>query len=566
MSGPAPAAPRPPVGSRRAAAGWFRGLRPITAAGARRDALAGVTLAAMNIPQALGYTKIAGMPVVTGLYTLLLPLVAFAALGSSRYLVVAADSATAAILAGGLAGMAPEAGARYVALAGLVALLTGGYLLLARFFRLGFLADFLSQTVLVGFLSGVGVQVGIAVLGEMLGIPVAGHRPMVQLVEALRGLPHAHLPTVAVSVAVVVVVLACRALGPRVPGALVAVVGALAASATLDFAGRGIAVLGPVPAGLPVVGLPAIDWRDVVALVPVAGSCFLMIVAQSAATARAYASRHRDPLDENEELVGLAAANVVAACSGAFVVNGSPTQTAMVEAAGGRSQLAQLSTAAVTAAVLLCLTGALQYLPSCVLGAIVFTIAIGLVDVRGLRAIRSESPGEYRLAVTTAAVVVGVGVEMGILLAMALSLLRHVRHSYRPHVAVLAEDRPGLWRPTAALPGVQSRPGLIVLQFGADLFYANAGEFAAAIRDLVGGAPVPVRWLLLDAGAITAIDYSAARVLAQVLDDLDRQGVRLVVVHAPASLVADLIRHRLYGRIGAEHLIDKLHDALARIA
>src|SRR6516165_6011219 len=178
----------------------FQGILPVSRAGAMRDALAGFTLAAMNIPQALGYTRIAGTPVVTGLYTLLLPLVAFAAFGASRYLVVAADSATAAILAGGLAGIAPIASARYVALAGLVAVMTGGCLILARLLKLGFLADFLSQTVLVGFLTGVGFQVGIAVLGEMLGIETHSTRTVGQLAEVIKRLPRVNLPDLAISV------------------------------------------------------------------------------------------------------------------------------------------------------------------------------------------------------------------------------------------------------------------------------------------------------------------------------------------------------------------------------
>ncbi len=202
--------------------------------------LPGFTLAAMNIPQALGYTKIAGMPVVTGLYTLLLPLVAFAAFGSSRYLVVSADSATAAIFAGGVSGMAPPASARYVALAGAVALLTAGFLLLARLLKLGFIADFLSQTVLAGFLTGVGFQVGIAVLGEMLGVPVSAHRTVLQLAEVSRRLPQVHLPTLAVSAVVVVILLLLQRFAPRVPGAFIAVAGAMAASAIWDFSGTAL--------------------------------------------------------------------------------------------------------------------------------------------------------------------------------------------------------------------------------------------------------------------------------------------------------------------------------------
>ncbi len=292
--------------------GWaFQAIVPITRAGATRDMVAGLTLAAMNIPQALGYTKIAGMPVVTGLYTLLLPLVAFAILGSSRYLVVAADSATAVILASALAGMAVVASPLYVGLAGWVALLTAGYLLLARLFKLGFLADFLSQTVLTGFLTGVGFQVGIAVLGEMLGVTVTGNRTIEQLWEILKGLPEIHAPTLAVSASVVGIILVCRHFAPRVPGPLIAVAGAVTASAMFDFASHGITIIGPVTGGLPGLGFQPITWKEILSLLPVAAACFVMIVAQSAATARAYALRHRQRLDENTDLVGLSAANVV---------------------------------------------------------------------------------------------------------------------------------------------------------------------------------------------------------------------------------------------------------------
>ncbi|MEO9072481.1 MAG: SulP family inorganic anion transporter, partial [Edaphobacter sp.] len=317
-----------------------------------RDALAGVVFAAMDIPQALGYTRIAGMPVVTGLYSLLLPLLAFAAFGSSRYLVVAADSATAAILSGGISGMAPTAGARYVALAGLVALLTAGFLLLARLLKLGFVADFLSQTVLVGFLTGVGFQVGISVLGQMLGIQTDSRRTLIQLYEIGRSLPHIHLPTVLVTVTILAVIFLLRRFAPRVPGALLIVVGAIAASEIWNFASHGIATIGPVIGGLPHLGLPDVHWNDIPSLVEVAASCAVMILTQSAATSRVYAARQHQRLDEDQDLVGLAAANAAAAFSGTFVVNGSPTQTAMVEGAGSRSQLAQVATAIVVALVL----------------------------------------------------------------------------------------------------------------------------------------------------------------------------------------------------------------------
>jgi len=210
----------------------------------------------MNIPQALGYTKIAGMPVVTGFYTLLLPLLAFATFGSSRYLVVAADSATAALLAGGISGMAVPGSARYVALAGMVALLTAGLLLLARVLKLGFLADFLSRTVLVGFLTGVGFQVGFSVFGEMLGIEIHSSNTVVQVCQILRGLPQASLPTVALSTIVVMSVYLLQRFAPKVPGALIAVAGAIAASALWNFPAHGIMVIGPIVGGLPHLSLP----------------------------------------------------------------------------------------------------------------------------------------------------------------------------------------------------------------------------------------------------------------------------------------------------------------------
>ena len=446
----------------------FEGLRPFSRGGAVRDALAGVTLASMNIPQVLGYTRIAGTPVVTGLYTVLLPLVAFAVFGSSRHLVVAANSATAAIFSSSLSEMAAPASEKYMALVGVVALLTAGFLLLARILKLGFLADFLARTVLVGFLAGVGIQVGTAMLGDMLGVEVESHRTVVQAWEVLQGLPRLNVPTLCLSALVAGSILLGNRVAPHWPVALIAVVGTIAASAAFGFAERGIAVIGPVPGGLPTIGWPEVSWDETLALLPVAASCLVVIIAQSAATSRVFALRYRERVDEDADILGLSAANAAAAVSGAFVVNGSPTQTAMADRAGARSQLAQLVFAGIVLLVLLALTGPLQYLPRGVLAAIVFTIAVGMIDTAGLRDIRRESPGEFLLAAVTAAVVVTVGVEEGILLAIVLSLFRHVRHSYRPHTAVLAPDAAGRRVPTPATPGAETEPGLIVYRFGAD--------------------------------------------------------------------------------------------------
>jgi high affinity sulfate transporter 1 len=543
----------------------FAGLRPFNRGEAVRNSLAGVTLASMNIPQVLGYTRIAGTPVVTGLYTVLLPLAAFAAFGSSRHLVVAADSATAAIFFSSLSRMATPASEKYMALVGMVALLTAGLLLLARIFRLGFLADFLSRTVLVGFLTGVGFQVGIAMLGDMLGVTVHSQRTLAQVWEMIQDLPLTNLPTLALSTLVAGGILVGNRVAPRWPFSLFAVVGAIATSAAFRFAERGIAVIGPVPGGLPPIGLPEVTWSETLALLPVAASCFVMIIAQSAATSRIFALRYRERVDEDADILGLSAANAAAAVSGAFVVNGSPTQTAMADRAGARSQVAQLVFAGVVLLVLLFLTGPLQYLPRCVLAGIVFTIAVGMIDVKGLRDIRRESPGEFDLAVITATAVVAIGVEEGILLAIALSLFRHVRHSYRPHTMMLASDETGRWTPMPVTPGKETEPGLIVYRFGADLFYANHNRFVDEVRTLVERAPTPVRWFIVDAGAITDVDYSAAQSIRDLLDELTRRRVCIVFARVNPYLRSDMDRHGITAAAGETRIFATFHEALAAV-
>jgi SulP family sulfate permease len=541
----------------------FDGIRPLDRGRVLRDVLAGASTASINIPQVLGYARIAGAPVVTGLYTLILPLVAFAVFGSSRHLIVAADSATAAIFSSSLSQMTAPAGERYMALVGMVTLLTAALLLVARLFKLGFLADFLSRTVLVGFLAGVGLQVAIAMLSDMSGVAVNSRYSLVRVWEVVHGLRQPNLSTLALSALVAGGILLGNRFAPRVPLALIAVVAAIAASAKFDFAHQGIAVIGAVPGGLPMFRLPRATARDILALLPVAASCVVVIIAQSAATSRAFGLRYQETVESDADILGLAAANAVASLSGTFVVNGSPTQTAMADHMGARSQLAQLALAAIVLVVLLALTGPLEYLPRCVLAGIVFSIAVSMIDVARLRAIRRESPGEFYLAVTTAATVVTLGVEQGILLAIALSLFRHVRHSYRPHTMMLAPDAAGMWLPVPATPGKITAPGLIVYRFGADLFYANANRFADEVRALVRHASPAVRWFIVDCSAITDIDYSAAQVMRGLLEDFARREITVLFARVNPYMRADMDRHCLTPVVGEKRILGTLHEALA---
>lgn len=546
----------------RAGAQGVRG--GVLRAGVLRDSLAGLSLACMNIPQVLGYARIAGMPAVTGLYTVLLPLVAFAWAGSSRHLVVAADSATAAIFSSALGRMAPPGSAHYMALVSMVALLSAVCLLVARLFRLGFLADFLSRTVLVGFMAGVGLQVGIAMAYDMLGLHGVAHNPLLQCFDLLKALPHMVPLCAGISLGVYALLFAGAKLAPHKPLALLIVGCSIFASWALGLEARGVALVGPLSGGLPSLSLPDVSWNDTLSLLPVAASCVFVIIAQSAATSRAYAWEFQETVDENRDILGLSLANALAGLSGTFTVNGSPTQTAMAVQAGARSQRAQLVFACVTLIVLLFFTAPLHYLPRCVLGAIVFSVAMGMIDLRALRRIRQESPGEFGLALITMATVVGVGVEQGILVAIMLSLFRHVRHSYEPHTMVLQEDaHTHLLEATQVKAGVETEPGLIVYRFCADLFYANCNRFSEDIRFLINTAHAPVRCLVVDASAITDIDYSAASLLRDVLRELQAKPVHILFGRVNPFLRADMDRHGISAVVGADNIYAQLHTAIA---
>ena len=549
---------------RKSPVALLEGILPIDRAKLPLDILAGVTLAALAIPETMGYTKIAGMPVITGLYTILLPIAVFAVFGSSRHLVVGADSASAAILAAGLAGMAATGSAQYVALAGLVALLSAAYLIIARVVHLGFLADFLSRSVLVGFLTGVGIQVAAGQVGGMLGIQEGSGATIRKLWGTLQNIGDTSGWTLAVSVAVAIVILGTKYVEKVVPGALIAVIGSIIVSKAVDLKSHGVATLGHVPSGLPNFGLPDVAWRtDAPALAATAFSIFIVILAQSAATSRAYAAKFGDRnFNENNDLVGLGVANVAAGLSGTFVVNGSPTKTQMVDGAGGRSQVASLTCAAVVLIVLLFLTKPLQYLPEAVLSTVVFLIGIELIAVKGMRRIYKLRIDEFVVAAVTAVVVVAVGVEQGILLAIVLSIVDHLRRSYRPADDVLVAGAGGSLARVPVEAGGQAAPGLIVYRFTANLYYANVEHMAEQVRGLVQGASPPVRRFCLDAGVIQDIDYSAAETLLELQKELKAEGVELVfadVGRASRQTARSARDHSSSGRIGVLRLGRRRH-------
>ena len=550
--------PESPEAARR----WWL---PVSLSGYKRawlvpDIIAGFTLAAIAIPECMGYTKIAGTPIVTGLYTILLPIAAFALLGSSRHLVVGADSATAAILFAGLAGLAPPFSERWLTLASAAALITAGFLFLSGILRLGFLADFLSRTVLVGFLSGVGVSLLIGQLPDMLGVAIHGKGFIAHTLDTLREVPQTHLPTLVMALGVLAVILLSERFARKLPGSLLAVVLAIAATWIFRLDRYGIAVVGRVEPGLPTFRLPLISLPEAVSLLPTSASMFLVVVAQSAATARSFAQKYSEPLNENRDLLALGASNTLAGVSGTFVVNGSPTKTAVVDAAGGRTQVAQLTTAALVLAVLLVATALIERLPIAALAALVFLIGLKLIDVKSLGQIFRFRKATFLVAVCTLLAVVFFGVERGIFFAIALSILDHLRQEYHPKDVVLVSGE-GSWKADRADPGIETEPGLLVYRFEAPLFFANADYFAARLQSLVKSAPHPVKWLVLDLVSMDDIDYTAGLTLAATLRQLQRQGI--IIAFAQIEDVADeLDRLGITERVGKDHLFESVRAAV----
>jgi len=514
----------------------------------------------------MGYANIAGTPVVTGLYTLALPVFAFAIFGSSRHLVVGADSATAAILATGLVAMGATAeSSQYVELASLAALMCAALLILARLLRLGFIANFLSRSVLIGFLTGVGIQVAMGQVGGMFGVPSTSGGTIQKFVETLQEIPtDTNTATLAVSISVLAVILGLRLVNKAIPGALIAVVGAIIASYTLDLAAQGVTELGTVQGGLPTLSLPTdvITSANIAALLPTVISLVVVILAQSAATSRAYAMKYNDSFEENVDLVGLGLANAAAGISGTFVVNGSPTKTQMVDGGGGRSQVSQLTAGIIVVIVLLFLTGPLAYMPNAVLAAVVFLIGLELINYKGMADILRLRPGEFAVAIVTATTVVVVGVEQGIILAMGLSVIEHIYHSYKPYDRLVATGSDGQPAFAELSSKAQALPGLVVYIFGANLYYANATRFAEELVGLVEDADPPVRWICVLASSMGDIDYSGSDTLRAVHEELEGRGVTLVIADANDKVTGELEAYGLVEKLGAANIFDSVDDVI----
>ena len=508
---------------------------------ARRDVLAGVTVAALALPAAMAYGELAGLSPVNGLYALLLPTVVYVLLGSSRQLVIGPEGSISALVAAAILPLAVAGGAEAVELAGALAILVGACFLAARALRLGWLADYFSRPVLIGYLHGVAVVLVVSQLGKLLGLEIDARDPLFQLAEVVRELGETSGTTLAVGVAALAVLLPLRSIAPRFPAALLVVGGAIALSWAFDFDEHGVAVVGTVPSGLPELALPVPGGGETLLLLTAAVGIFLVSFADEILTARSFAGKHGQHVRAEQEVLAMGAANVAAGLTQGFPIGASGSRTAVNDSMGVRTQLAGLVAAAAILAILLFLTEPISYLPKAVLGAVIIVAAIGLVTPDAWRTLWATDRVEVTIAAVTTAGVIAVGVLQALIFAVGLSIVDVVRRSARPHDAVLGwVDELGRYGDVAVHRSAQVTVGVVVYRLDDRLFFANASYVKGRVLEAVRGAPTTTHAVVFDAEAVTHVDATGLAALEDLLGRLGKDGITMSVARAKSPLAARL--------------------------
>jgi sulfate permease, SulP family len=509
---------------------WLPGLAAIKTYKASflpHDLAAGLTLGAVMVPVGLAYGELAGLP-MAGLYGSMLPLLAYALFGSSRQLVVGPDTAMAAIVAVAVAPLAVGDPGRLALLAAGLGVMTGVLCLLGGLLRLGFVANFLSKPVIVGFMHGLALVIIGAQLPKVLGIRSEGETTLEQFVNILHRLGDTNLAALAIGVASFAVILLCRRFLPRVPGAVVALVGSLLAVVLLGLDRQGVAVVGRIPTGLPAVSLPALSLADFDQLLPIALVAALLSFSDTMVTARAFAARNRYRIDANQELLGIGLANLVSGLSQGLPISASDSPTAVAEAAGSRTQVTSVIAAAVVVAVMLYFAQLLYHLPMAALGGILMASAWGLCDFGEFARLWRFRGISLAAALVTLAGVLVLGIMEGILLGVVFSLVLLLRALAFPPDAVLGRTPDGGWHDPVHRQEAVSVPGLLVYRFSAPLFFANCSLFRERIEALIEAARPPVTAVVVDGGAIHDVDLMACELLVELERELGERGIRLV--------------------------------------
>jgi high affinity sulfate transporter 1 len=528
----------------------------------RPDLIAAVAVWAVLVPEGMAYASLAGMPPETGLFAALAPLLAYAVLGTCRELTVGPSSAVAAYSAAAVAPLALGDGGRFIALSALLALLVGGILLAAGLARAGFIADFFARPVLTGFVAGLALVIAVGQLAKLLGVDGGGTSFFGKLEAVLRQLGDVSLPTLAIGVAALALILILRAAVPRVPAMLIAVALGIAVVAAFDLQDHGVAIVGVIPDGLPSLAIPAFGLGDVTDLLPDAAALALICFAESVAGARALAAKHRYEVDADQELVALGVANLGAGLLQGFAGDASLSRSAVADSSGVKSQLSNIVLFGLLVVTMLFLMPLFHDLPEAVLAAIVIAAVTHLVDVGALRRLRRADPTDFILAILCFAGVLVFGLLIGLAIAVVLSLLALVYRAYRPSYAVLGrapgavDDERLRYRGIEDHSDAETFPGLVILRVDGELFFANARWFRDTVRSLVRDQSPPVRELLVHAGAVPHLDTSAAAMLKELIAELSDEGIELAFARTTTGLIHDLERNGLVELIGAARFFD----------
>lgn len=526
---------------------WARDYR---AASLPHDLFAGVVLTAILVPAGMGYAEASGLPAIVGLYASIVPLIAYALLGPSRILVLGPDSALLPIIAASvvpLAGGDPE---RAIALAGLLAILVGAVVIAAGVARLGFLTDLLSAPVRHGYLNGIALIVIVSQLPKLLGFRASGDTLIAEGGSFVTSVLAGRTNPVALVIggACLAIIIGLRRWRPAVPGVLIAVVGATLISAVLGLGGpTGIAVIGPLPVGLPPLRMPLLVMSDVVALLPAALGIALVAATDTSVLSRTFALRRGEETSQDRELVALGAANLATGLLSGMPVSSSASRTPVAEAAGARTQMTSLVGAAAIALMLVAAPALLADLPTAALAAVVIAAGLSLVDLGSVARLWRVGSSEFWLALASFLGITLVGVIPGVFLAVALSLMAFIRRAWWPHDAVLGRaDGVKGYHDLTYYPDARQIPGLILYRFDAPLFFANADVFRDRVRERISNVDSPVHWVVVAAEPITDVDTTAAAMLDRLQEELHGEGITLAFAE-----LKDPVRERLrrYGAL-----------------
>jgi high affinity sulfate transporter 1 len=522
------------------------------------DLLAGLALTALLVPQGMAYAQLAGLPAVTGLYTSVAALLAYAVLGPSRVLVLGPDSALGPLIAAAilpLMGARGSAG-RAVALAGTLAIMMGVMCIVAGVARLGAIAELLSKPVRIGYINGLAIVVVVSQLPKLFGFSTQANRVVPELQAFARGIDHglASRRSLVIGLFCVAVILALRRLSPRLPGVLVAVVGATTVCAGFDLAAKGVTVVGPVPSGFPSPSWPGVGLGDLGPLVVAAIGLTFVTITDSTALAGTFALHQGDELDPNAEIVALGAANVAAGLFRGFPASASSTRSAVAETSGARSQIAGVVAAGAILIVLLFANRLVRNLPSSALAAVVMVAGVSLFDLASLRWLFRVRPAEFLLSAAAVVGVVSLGALWGIVVAVGLSLAEFIRRAWRPHDAVLGRvPHTKGYHDIDRHPEAELIPGLVIYRFDAPVFFANAEHLRRRVRSVIDhrrAAGAQVHRLLLAAEPITDVDTTGAELLRRLIDELRDERIDVAFAGLKGPVKDRLRRYGLYDLIG----------------